>query len=105
MFDGLVQPEEESFEKILLELLSEENIRTKTEIPKPLTMTRFEMLGQYLETYKLTNSTKMIENFSLLFRVNMISNKRQSRTEIIQALSEGLHQEKSIGEKLVQKPE
>ena len=105
MLDELVRIEEESYQKILSDMLSEEHIKTKTEIRKPLAMTRLEMSGVWLESEGMTESAKFIELFAEKFRINMISNNRQSRKEIIQALTEGLKQERTMGEKLTSPPE
>jgi len=105
MFDDLLRTEEESFEKILISLLEEDNVAMKTEIQKPLNLTRLECLAGWLKAEKMKKSAKLIETFVLSYRINMVSNKRQSRKEIIAALTEGLKEERSATEKLTQPPE
>jgi hypothetical protein len=105
IFDDLLQSDEESFEKILISLLEEDNVAMKTEIQKPLNLTRLECLGAWLKAEKMKKSSKLIEAFILSYRINMVSNKRQSRKEIIAALTEGLKEERTAAEKLTQPPE
>ena len=109
MTDGLLgeftQIEEESFEKILVELLKKENIEMKTDIENALNFTRLEVLGTLLHSEHLPDSAKLIDVFVLKYRVNRVSHKRQSRKEIIQALSQGLKEERNITDKLMSAPQ
>lgn len=97
--------EEESVEKILVSLLNPENAKTKTELHNPLTLTQLITYGKWLRDEKLFKSANTIFKFVEEYRVNMISFKRQSRTEVIQALSEAFKQERSLQQKLVSPPE
>ncbi len=88
------QMDEETVEKILVQLLDEKNLEMKTDIPVPLALTRLEVLGDYVDSeFKrvgLENSVtaKLITTFARKFRVNRVSYDRKSREEIIRALSE-----------------
>lgn len=100
-FKGLFEVDDESFEKILITMLDEENVSMKTEIQRPLRMTQFEILSDLLKSEGLIESANLIDNFAHKYRINMVSNKRKSRQEIIQALTEGLKEERTAGEKLM----
>jgi hypothetical protein len=98
--DDLFQMQEESLEKILVNLLDDENVGMKTEIQRPTVTTKLEFLGVWLDVEGATDSSEMVEKFVKLFKVNMVSHKRQSRKEIIQGLSAGFQEERSVGDKL-----
>ena len=104
ILDGLMDVQEESFEKILITLLDEENVAMKTEIERPINLARLKILDICLENEVMFKSAKVISNFIDNYLIYMVSNKRQSRKEIIQALTEGLKQERTIGEKLTKTP-
>ncbi|MFO7677198.1 MAG: hypothetical protein R6V50_02275 [Thermoplasmatota archaeon] len=90
ILDELYVREDDSLEKILNKLLDDTNIELKTEIHKPINLTRLEILGMWLEIEKLTKSSKLVNAFVLFYRKNMVSFDRKSRTEIISAITEGL---------------
>jgi hypothetical protein len=111
--DDLFQTSDESFEKILLTMLDEKGISTKTEIHKPLNLTRLETIAQWLrieatsaspeEAIELIACAELIEGFVKKYRINMVSFNRKSRLEVIQALTEGLKEERSLADKLISK--
>lgn len=104
MFDGLFQVDDNSFEKILVSLIADdENIAMKTDIQKPLALTKLEVLADWLELENLPDSAKLIRTFVKSYRINRVSNQRKSRQEVIHALTEGMKEDKSIGEKLIGK--
>jgi hypothetical protein len=106
MFDGLNEVEDSnSYEEILMSLLNEENVAMKSEIDRPINLARLDVLSFWLKAEGLPKSSEFIDTFIKKFLVYMVSHNRQSRKEIIQALSEGLKEEKTIGEKLISKPE
>ncbi len=101
LLGGLISANEETFEKILVKLLEKDNVEMKTEVPEPLKLTQLDILGVWCGLEDCPNSSAMISAFCLWFRINMVSNKRQSRKEIVQALSEAFKTERTMTEKLV----
>lgn len=95
---------DESFEKILRALMESKDIELKTEIPNPLGLAKLKALSVYLKAEKYKDSSGTINAFIEYFLKYMVSNKREGRKEIVQAISEGLKREKSIGEKLTTPP-
>jgi hypothetical protein len=104
IFGELISENEESFEKILLALLDKENLTMKTEIQKPLNLTRLYIFGAWLKAEKMDRCSQLIDSFIQKYLEFMVSNKRQSRKEIIQALTEGMKSERTLREKLTEKP-
>jgi len=106
IFDGLIpMQEKDSLEQILNNLLNPDNIEMKTEIQRPLNLTKLKMLSIWLRNEGMISAANLIDGFIYEFRVNMVSNKRQSRKEIISALTPNLQQERTIEDKLINQPE
>jgi len=103
LFSDLFQVEEDSFEKILITLLDKENITMKTDIKNPLNLIKLKTLANLLRIEGLIEEANLIDNFITGYLEYMVSYNRQSRKEIIQALSEGLKEERTVGEKLMSK--
>jgi hypothetical protein len=104
MLSGLLSTDEESFEKIVLEMLNPEDVEMKTEVHSPVALTRLETMAIWYDFENVPECAKLIREFCKLYRVNMVSFNRQSRKEIKEILTEGLKRERSIGEKLAGKP-
>jgi hypothetical protein len=96
--------EETTPDKILNSLLDEDNVAMKTEIAKPLTLTRFEALAKWCKDEKMHKCTKTLLDFVFNFRRNMVSYNRQSRKEIISALTESFKEERRLTDKLMSAP-
>jgi len=79
-----------SFQEILLSLLDEEDLEMKTEIHDPLGLTALKILQEYLEKCELSKSAKLIDIFTEYFLKYMVSYKRKSRAEIIEAISKSM---------------
>jgi hypothetical protein len=105
IFDELMQVEEESSLKILVDLLHTDNIEMKTDIQKPLNFTKFEILGDWLKAESMKKSSKSVSTFAFKYRVNMVSHNRKSREETIRALTEILKEERNLTDKLISPPE
>lgn len=106
IFDGLISMQEkDSLEQILNSMLNPENIEMKTEIQRPTNLTKLKILSIWLRNEGMINCANMIDAFIYEFRVNMVSNKRQSRKEIISALTPNLQPERSIEDKLIKQTE
>jgi len=100
LLDELLVDKEESLEKILVALLDDENIEMKTEIQKPLNLTRLKVLSVWLKNHDMTKSAQMIDSFIAYYLVYMVSKGRMSRKEIISALTDGLKEERGFKQKL-----
>lgn len=95
---------DETYEKILRALLQSNDIELKTEIQNPLALARLKALATYLNSVGYVKSKKTIEDFIEFYLKYMVSNKREGRKEIIQAISEGLKKEQSVTDKLMTPP-
>jgi hypothetical protein len=93
-------------ETLAKDLLTEENLETKTEIPKPLAMSVLDVIGIMLSPTNVRNEIfrrvndkhlptagmdeikagTLISMLALRFRINMISKGRQSRHEFLDAI-------------------
>lgn len=103
-FDKLTPIEDESIEKIMVNMLSPEGTSTKTEVNEPTNLTRLEMYAEWFRLEGFVDIADFVLLFVDKFRVNMISKKRKSRMEIVQMVSE-MNRERSVGERLVSAPE
>jgi len=96
--------EEQSPMQILNSLQDKENVEMQTEIQQPLNLTRLETLAKWCGDEKAFDSQATLTQFAKDFRVNMVSFNRQSRKEIITALTEALEDERRLSEKLMSAP-
>lgn len=104
LLSGLIARDEETFEKILVKLLEPTDVETKTEVQEPIPLTQLDILAVWLENEGARKSSTLTKAFAHQFRINMVSHKRQSRTEVVKALTEGIKQERTLSEKLMTKP-
>ncbi len=75
----------------------------KTHIIKPKQLASLKVFSQLLGTLKFTQSKKVIENFIKIYLRYMVSFERQSRKEIIKAVSSLFEQQsKDIVNKMTQ---
>ena len=103
---GLFESQEEnSFHKILTDLIDSENVALKTEIANPLAVAQLKIIAISLQNEALEQSSAVILEFIEWFLTYMVSYDRKSRTEIIAALTEGLKAERTLGDKLTKSPE
>jgi hypothetical protein len=106
IFDGLFESEEDSKEKILLQMINPDDVAPKTEIQRPLNLARMKMLAVWCRQEGLNECADFIEDaFIEPYLIYMISKDRQSRKEVFGALTEAFKEERSLGEKLASKPE
>ena len=101
MFDGIFREEKDSLEKILAELLNAKDIELKSEIHNPIILTKLKTLSVWMKLEKCPKSSKMLEDFITYYLKYMVSHNRESRKEIIHALSEMLKREAPLGEKIM----
>ena len=97
-------PEENSFHKILTDLIAEDNVAMKTEIHNPLALAQLKTVSITLLNEKMKLCSAAIETFIQWFLTYMVSKDRQSRQEIRDILTEGIKAERSMGDKLTKPP-
>jgi hypothetical protein len=95
---------DESIEGFIGDMLSAEDTPTKTEVNEPTVLTQMEIYAQLWRLQGFEDAAKLIELWVEKFRVNMISKKRKSRTEVVQMVSE-INRERSQSERLTSVPE
>lgn len=84
IFDNV---ENASFEQILNELLSTDNLDLKTEIKDPLALTRLKTYSDYWRSIGLVKTSDYLDNFILKYLTYMVSYQRQRSKEIVSAVS------------------
>ena len=104
LLGGVISRDEDTFQKILVKLIDPLNPETKTEIHDPLALTRLLAIADWCDAEGAKKTAATLRAFAHEYRVNMISYNRQSRKEVVQALTEGLKQERTMAEKLTSKP-
>ena len=78
---GLFEAQEEnSFHKILTDLIDSKNVALKTEIANPLAVAQLRIIAISLTKEKLTQSATVIIEFIEWFLTYMVSHDRKSRT-------------------------
>jgi len=104
VLEGMTELEETSINKILTSLIDGKNVELKTEINNPLGMAQLKILAKALKDEKMDTCSNTIIGFINDLNIFMVSFKRQSRKEIIAAVTEGLKQERDLPEKLTKTP-
>lgn len=102
--------------KILSELLNDKDISLKTELKNPLAITRLEIFAMCIDTEfsrhgitsnfekeEVTTCAEIIMKFVNIYKQNMVSYKRKSRKEIIEAIANLKKEERSFTDKALGK--
>lgn len=105
MLDELFEDSGDSYETILIEMMNKKNIVMKTEIHKPIPLTKLEILADWLNAEAMKKPARMIKNFNIKLLEHMVSFDRKGRTEVFGALTEGLKRQMSLSEKLSKPPD
>ena len=106
LFSRMSQNERESVETILISLLDDSTgLGMKTDLEMPLAVTRLEIIAFWGDLEGATDDAKTLREFSRLYKVNRVSHDRQSREEIVKAVSE-LHkkEDRTLGQRLSEVP-
>lgn len=94
VFDELVPSDDISLQQILNNLLDgKHNLDLKTQIIKPKDLASLKILAELLGKLKYPKCEMIIENFIKTYLRYMVSFERQSRKEIIKAVSSLFEQE------------
>jgi hypothetical protein len=104
MLKGLVASDDESYEKIVLAMIDEDNVDMKTEIHATVEMTQFDILAMWYDFEGVPECGNLIREFGKRYRINQVSHNRESRKEIRDILTEGLKAERSMAQKMAGKP-
>lgn len=96
-----------SLQDILMDLLDgEQNLDLKTHIKNPQALAALKLISKFLKMESYTGSAKLLKKYITIYLRYMVSLDRESRKEIIQAVSSLLNRETlslSLGEKLTTK--
>lgn len=77
-----------TYQEILINLIDgKDNLDLKSEINQPKELASLYVLAKYLDNSNFPNTAKVIKYFITRYLRYMISYKRQSRKEIIEAIS------------------
>lgn len=88
VFDELVPSDDVSLQQILNNLLDgKENLDLKTHIIKPKILASLKTFAEVLDTLSYPKSSKVLERFIVIYLRYMVSFNRESRKEIIKAIS------------------
>lgn len=101
ILDQLFQESEDlSAEQIINELIRPENIELKTEIPNPAALVKLKLLGQWCRKEGLEDCGQLIDDWIEHYLKYMVSNKRQSRAEIINAIAMSAERKRSFRDRM-----
>jgi hypothetical protein len=88
-FEAMVPGDDLSSERILDKLTTvDKNIAVKTELINPLVIARLQAYARWCKNEEMTIADDIITKFIKDYMVDMISNKRKGRLEVIHAISE-----------------
>jgi len=94
LYNELLQTEELTAERILNTLLrADENLNLKTHIENPIALAILTVMAERLQRMKLKKSSQTLRRFIRVYLEYMVSYKRLSRKEIIDALKERRREE------------
>lgn len=92
LLDDLQSMEPVQVEKILEQLLDSKDVELKSEVHNPIALSKLKALAIALEICKLKNSSKVIDKFIEWYLKYMVSYKRQSRKEAVNAIARMLEE-------------
>ena len=88
-FEAMVPGDDLSSERILDKLTTvDKNIAVKTELVNPLAIARLQAYARWCKNEEMTIANDIITEFIKDYMIDMISNKRKGRLEVIHAISE-----------------
>ena len=104
-FEGLQQLESDSLQKILVSMMSPENIKMKSDISLTMPMAQLLAFACVLEAEGVPDLPKIIKDFVAEYLTLQVSHDRKGRTEVFSTLSEGLKEERRLRDKLTTAPD
>lgn len=99
-FEGLQQMESDSLQKILISMMSPENIKMKSEVSLTMPMAQLLTLAAVLKSEGVPDLPKIITDFVDEYLTLQVSHDRGGRKEVFGTLSEGLKEERRLRDKL-----
>ena len=88
IFTELIETTDISLQQILNNLLDgSQNLDLKTQIIKPKQLASLKVFSELIAKFKYSKSSKILEGFIKVYLRYMVSYERQSRKEIIKAIS------------------
>ncbi|MCJ7817422.1 MAG: hypothetical protein MUP60_01110 [Candidatus Thorarchaeota archaeon] len=105
MLDGLVPFQEDSTNKILISMMDDKGIDTKTEVEVPLAIAQLYTFAKMLESAGATTTAKPILDLIAKYLVLQVSKDRKGRTEIFSTLAAIIKDERSKADKLTSAPD
>lgn len=78
----------DDYSQIIKSLLNPENVELKTELPNPQAVTALTIIGKWCENEGCTRTADLIEGYLTRYRIDMVSNRRKSREEVVNAISD-----------------
>lgn len=90
--DDLEEDNDISTNQLVKQLLTTEDIEAKTEIANPIAMTTIDILKKHADKIlqqrcDADDVKGIFDDFAMWYRINMVSYKRQSRKEVIDAVT------------------
>lgn len=91
--DDLTEINDLTFKEILNNLLDDDNLELKTHIFKPKQLASLDMFANLLNNCNFKKAGGVIKDFIKVYLTYMVSYNRESRKEIIKALTHLLEEE------------
>ena len=98
-----IDPEHDAEGEVLKSLIDPKLVDMTTEIADPHAMSVLEMVGELLLEDKLPRSARLIADFVMKEKRNMVPNKRKRAEEIIRGVGASRKAKRTFTEKLVGK--
>lgn len=92
LLDDIEATEPVQVEKILEQLLDSKDIELKSEIHNPISLAKLKVLAAVLGMLKMKRSAKTVDAFIEWYLKYMVSYKRQSRKEAVNAIARMLEE-------------
>lgn len=96
-FPEMIPTKDISLQEILNNLLDSTDLELKTEIANPKRLAILTTFSEYLQANYFPKTAKTIETFVELYLTYMVSHNRESRKEIIRALTTMIRESESVG--------
>lgn len=80
--------QQDDYSQIIKSLIEPSNVELKTELSNPQAVTALTILADWCEAERMTKTSELINSYLTRYRIDMVSNSRKSRTEVVTAVSE-----------------
>jgi len=96
-FPEMIPTKDISLQEILNNLLDSTDLELKTEIANPKRLAILSVYSEYLKTNHFPKVSRTVNHFIELYLTYMVSHNRESRKEIIRALTTMIRESESVG--------